>query len=216
MSLAQLSKELTAAGHALARAGLVTAFGHVSTRLDADRLLITPPRPLGELTPDRHLELDLNVSELPGGVPREAWIHIAIARARPDVGAICRAQPPSASPLAATLGSPAPLHGQGALLGPVVPVFPNARLIREPQLGKELAATLGDGFACMLKGNGAVTVGGTIGEAVARMWILEESCRLALAAAAAGVTPATLTEAERNAWAATGPELLERIWDFLK
>lgn len=215
MPIAQLSTELAPAGRALHRAGLVNAFGHVSARIDDGRLLLTPPRPLGELTDDQFTEININVGELPTGVPREAWIHIAIAKARPDVGAICRAQPPSTSAVAATLSAIPPLHGQGALLGPAVPVFQNARLIREPQLGKELAATLGNGYACVLKGNGAVTVGRNVGEAVARMWILEESCRITLAAAAAGLMPVALTEDEQNAWFETGAELLDRIWDYL-
>jgi HCOMODA/2-hydroxy-3-carboxy-muconic semialdehyde decarboxylase len=215
MPIAQLSAELATAGRALHLAGLVNAFGHVSTRIDETKLLLTPPRPLGGLTEDQFIEIDTNVSELPPGVPRETWIHVAIAKARPDVGAICRAQPPSTSAAAAALSAIAPLHGQGALLGPVVPVFQNARLIRDPDLGKQVAATLGDGYACVLKGNGAVTVGRNVGEAVARMWILEESCRLTLAASAAGLMPVALTEEEQNAWFATGAELLDRIWDYL-
>lgn len=197
------------------RAGLVNAFGHVSARIDDKTLLMTPPRPLGELTDDQFTEIDINVGELPTGCPREAWIHVAIAKARPDVSAICRAQPPSTSAVAAALSAIVPLHGQGALLGPVVPVFQNARLIRESKLGKELATTLGDGYACVLKGNGAITVGRNVGEAVARMWILEEACRITLAASAAGLMPVALTEDEQNAWFATGAELLDRIWNYL-
>jgi HCOMODA/2-hydroxy-3-carboxy-muconic semialdehyde decarboxylase len=60
-----------------------------------------------------------------------------------------------------------------------------------------------------------VTAGRNVGEAVARMWILEESCRLTLAAAAAGLMPVALTEEEQNAWFATGAELLDRIWAYL-
>jgi HCOMODA/2-hydroxy-3-carboxy-muconic semialdehyde decarboxylase len=176
--------------------------------------MITPPQPLGRLTEGPFPELPLETRSLPFGVPREAWIHLAIATARPDVGAICRAQPPSTSALTAVGISLAPLHGQGALLGSVVPVYPDARLIREPEYGFALADTLGDEYACLLKGNGAVTVGATVGEAVARMWILEESSRLTLQAASAGL-PVPLLHDEQKAWAATGSELLERIWQYL-
>ena len=101
---------------------------------------------------------------MPTGVPREAWIHLAIARRRPDVGAICRAQPATATaaPILA-------LHGQGAFLGPRVPVFSDAILVRDQARGEALAEKLGQAPALLLRGNGAVTVGADIGEAVARM-----------------------------------------------
>src|SRR3954468_6417688 len=118
-SLDSLIEELAEAGHVLDRAGLVTAFGHVSCRLGPDRVLITPPEPLGGLTgAHAFTELDLTDAELPPGVPREAWIHAAIAKRRPDVGAICRAQPPVATALAAAGVPIEPLHGQAPSSAP--------------------------------------------------------------------------------------------------
>jgi HCOMODA/2-hydroxy-3-carboxy-muconic semialdehyde decarboxylase len=208
-----LIEELAQAGPALAAAGLVTAFGHVSART-GDHLLITPPRPPGSIDPaDPGIrKLALDARELPTGIPQDAWMHIAIANARPDVGAVCRAQPPSVTAAAAARIPLVPVHGQGALLGPEVPVHADSRLVREPALGEALAATLGSAFACVIRGNGAITVGRTVGEAVARMWILEETARITLAAGKAFALPAD----EQRAWAATGSELLERIWHYLK
>ncbi|GAA2895936.1 hypothetical protein GCM10020220_102480 [Nonomuraea rubra] len=77
-------RALADAGRVLAAAGLVTAFGHVSARLPADRLLMTPPVPLGTLTPGApYAEIPLDAPGLPANAPREAWIHVEIARARP-------------------------------------------------------------------------------------------------------------------------------------
>ena len=91
------------AARALAAAGLVTAFGHVSVRMGSgegrNSFRITPPKPLGTLRSDEPLqEVPLAGDGLPDGVPKEAWIHRAIYEARPDVGAICRAQPPVRRP----------------------------------------------------------------------------------------------------------------------
>ncbi|MEV4313180.1 class II aldolase/adducin family protein [Actinocrispum sp. NPDC049592] len=215
MSQERLSEQLATAGRVLAQTGLVTAFGHVSARLDAGTLVITPPRPPGRLGPGPYPLLPVRAGELPPDVPREAWIHTAIAAARPDVGAVCRAQPPSVAAASAAGFSLVPLHGQGALLGGCVPVHKDARLVRQPAMGRALADALGDGFACVLKGNGAVTVGATVGEAVARMWILAETSRITLLAACCGGIPLPLSPDEQKAWAATGPELLERIWQYL-
>ncbi|GFE13199.1 hypothetical protein Sgleb_12460 [Streptomyces glebosus] len=208
--------ELAQAGQALAAAGLVTAFGHVSARTEGGSLLITPPRPPGSMTASDtdFTEIAPGTSALPDGVPREAWIHLALAASRPDIGAVCRAQPRAATAAVASGLPLRPLHGQGALLGPQVPVFEDPRLVRDPLRAAALAETMGDGVALVMRGNGAVTVGETVGEAVARMWILEESARLALSATAAG-TPVPLAEADQQAWRATGSELLNRIWQYL-
>ena len=129
------------AARALAAAGLVTAFGHVSARTGSgegrNSFLITPPKPLGTLRSDEPLqEVPLAGDGLPDGVPKEAWIHRAIYEARPDVGAICRAQPPVATAVASAGLPMRVLHGHAAFLGrrclyTATPVsFANARQAR--------------------------------------------------------------------------------------
>jgi HCOMODA/2-hydroxy-3-carboxy-muconic semialdehyde decarboxylase len=212
----QLAAELVAGGHALHRAGLVTAFGHVSCRVAADRLLITPPVPLGRLNSQGEwTELDLDAATLPTGVPKEAWIHLAIARRRPDVGAICRAQPPVATALASAGVPIVPLHGQGAFLGAQVPVFDDAVLVRDEARAVSLAERLGDEPALLLRGNGAVTIGADVGEAVARMWVLEASAQMNSVATSAG-TPMPLSADEQAAWRGVSTEILGRIWADLR
>jgi HCOMODA/2-hydroxy-3-carboxy-muconic semialdehyde decarboxylase len=209
-------EELTEAGRALAAAGLVTAFGHVSTRVGEQELLITPPRPLGRLTAQGPwARLSVTAAELPAGCPKEAWIHLAIANRRPDVGAICRAQPEVATALASTDVRVLALHGQGTFVGSPVAVFDDACLIRDRLRAQQLAEQLGSGSAIVLRGNGAVTVGKDVGEAVARMWVLEASARMNSVAAAAG-TQRPLSAAEQVKWLATEPELLQRIWRDLR
>src|SRR5215203_5139798 len=71
--------------------------------------------------------------------------------------------------------------------------------VRDQDRADALADRLGQAPALLLRGNGAVTVGASIGEAVARMWVLEASARMNLVAAAAG-TPAALPDHEQAAW----------------
>ena len=211
-----MNTELADAGRVLAAAGLVTAFGHVSLRVGDDRLLMTPPVPLGTLGPDtQYAEVMLDATDLPDGTPREAWIHLEIARARPGVRAICRAQPPTATALASAGVPILPLHGQGAFLGPEVPVFDDATLVRDRARGRALAERLGQAPALIMRGNGAVTVGESVGQAVALMWVLEASARMNATATASG-TPTPLTPAEQEAWRAVRSELSNRIWSYLR
>lgn len=195
--------EVIPAARALARHGLVDAFGHVSARV-GQTFAMTAPEPLG--TVDRLLQIPLDADELPDGAPKEAWIHAGIYRVRPDVGGICRAQPASVN-AAVTIRA---RHGQGAFVGGDVPVHDDATLVRTRELGATVAATLGDGDAIVLRGNGAVTVASRPGIAMALMHVLEASARINLAGNA---TP--LSDAEYASWRAAAPDLLDRLWAHL-
>ncbi|MBA4116726.1 MAG: class II aldolase/adducin family protein, partial [Rubrobacter sp.] len=200
----------------LAATGLVTAFGHVSAREEGqESFLITPPKPLGSLEPDESLlEVSLADGELPEGVPREAWVHWAIYNARPDVGGICRAQPPISTAVTSAGIPIRPLHGQGAFLGEEVPVYDDARLIRSRQAGETLAEDLTNAGGIVMRGNGAVTVGSSVGAAAARMWVLEVSAEINRTAAAG--KPQVLNEEEFSYWESVSEEILSRIWAYLK
>ncbi|MGH3149707.1 MAG: class II aldolase/adducin family protein [Streptosporangiaceae bacterium] len=207
--------EVAEAGRVLSRLGLVTAYGHVSARA-GDSMLITPAADLASVTAAAVLEVPLSVvaGALPAGVPAEAWIHLALYRARPDVGAIARAQPASAFAAAATTTSLVPWHGQAAWLGESVPVHDSATLLRTPELAERAARRLGPGEALLLRGNGAVTLGATPGLAVARMWLLSAACEIYLAARGGPVT--RLSAEEIASWRAVGDELLPRLWLHLR
>lgn len=210
-----MTGELWAAGRVIAAEGLVNAFGHISTRLDERTMAITPPVALGTLNPSSACDrVDLEATELPPGTPKEAWIHVAIYRARRDVGAICRAQPEYATALASAGVPIRPLHGQGSFLGSEVPVFGDSRLVRDLARAEALAATLGAADGLVMRGNGAVTVGASLAEAVGRMWVLEKSARMNSIAASAGAA-VPLPAEEQDAWRATSAELLGRIWTYL-
>jgi len=217
------------AANVLARLGLVTAFGHVSARA-GEVMLITPAADLADVTASQVIAVPLTAAPpLPAGVPAEAWAHLALYRARPDVAAIARAQPASGFAAAATTTSLVPLHGQAAWLGESVPVHDSAALLRSPELAERAARTLPSGEAVLLRGNGAITLGATPGLAVARMWVLAAACEVYLAARGAlgfrettgtgfdtpySVTP--LSADEIASWRAAGDELLPRLWHHLR
>ena len=103
------------------------------------------------------------------------------------------------------------LHGQGAWLGASVPVHDSALLMRSADLAARAARSLPEGEALLLRGNGALTLGGTPGVAVTRMWLLSVACDTFLAARPAGpVQP--LSAAEIASWRAVQDELLPRLW----
>jgi HCOMODA/2-hydroxy-3-carboxy-muconic semialdehyde decarboxylase len=209
--------EVAEAANVLARLGLVTAYGHVSARAE-NAMLITPAADLATVTESGIIAVPLEATPpLPAGVPAEAWVHLALYRARPDAAAIARAQPASGFAAAATTTSPrglVPLHGQAAWLGESIPVHDSAFLLRSPELAERAVRSLPAGEAMLMRGNGAITLGAAPGLAVARMWVLATACEVYLAALGTFVTP--LSADEIASWRAVGDELLPRLWQHLR
>jgi len=195
------------AARVLAALGLVDAYGHVSVR-DGDALLITPPTALDQAHGDALGPVPVDVTELPPEAPPETWLHLAIYRARPDIGAIARGQPEATLAIGADHDELAPLHGQAAWLGRRIPIHPVPRLLRTAELASAAATTLGDADAMVLRGNGAVTTGTDPGTAVARMHLLAVTCRVHATAR----HPVPLDEDDITAWRAAAPPLLARLW----
>jgi len=174
--------EVAAVARTLARMGFVHAFGHVTCRSPGGVLLTPTSSPLATLDPGDVLELDRAGRLLHGAaarLPLEAPMHLAIYARREDVGAVCRAHAPATAAWACT-GTPPPLlHGFGGMVEPVA-VWDDPDLIASEQAAAEVAATLGEAPALLLRGNGGLTVGATLDEALVRAWCLEDRCRIAL------------------------------------
>jgi HCOMODA/2-hydroxy-3-carboxy-muconic semialdehyde decarboxylase len=174
---------------------------------------ISPAADLAVIGAGHVIEVSGDAVALPVGAPAEAWAHLAIYRARPDVAAIARAQPPSAFAAAAAGKALHPLYGQACWLGETVPVHDDARLLRSRALAEAAAEALPGGEALLLRGNGAITVGASPGLAVARMWLLAAACQVWTTTPAA--ERRALSSTEIASWRAVGDELLPRLWAHL-
>jgi len=175
--------EVAMAARMLARMGFVHAFGHVSGRGPRGVLLTPTSPPLGTLDPADVLELDRAggvLRRLAAHRPLEAPMHLAIYERREDVGAVCRIHSPATAAWACTGRPPPLLHGFGGIVEPVT-VWDDPDLVASEQVAAEAAGTLGEAPALLLRGNGALTVGATLDQALARAWCLEDRCRIALA-----------------------------------
>ena len=81
------------AARALARAGLVHAYGHCSARIDDRYLLVCAAKPMGTIAAGEAGTIVPIIGTLPEGVLGEVRAHQAIYQRRPDVGAVCRIMP---------------------------------------------------------------------------------------------------------------------------
>jgi HCOMODA/2-hydroxy-3-carboxy-muconic semialdehyde decarboxylase len=193
--------EVAAAARVLAGLGFVHAFGHVSARgPDGEGVLLTPTSPpLGALTAGDLLELEAGgrlLRDQAARMPIEVPMHLAVYAGRADVGAVCRIHAPATAAWASIGAAPPLLHGFGGMVEPVA-VWDDPDLIATKAAARRVAAVLGNAPALLLRGNGGLTVGATLDEALARAWCLEDRCRIALAAGDRA-RPLTRAELERR------------------
>jgi len=152
---------------------------------------------------------------LPAGALPEVIAHQCIYERRPDVGGIARFQSPNLVALSALGRTPRALHGFGAYFAPGPPLHADPRLVREAAAAEALTGLLGSGCAVVMRGNGAITVGTTIEEAVALAWYLEDAARVELAVLGTGLGAMEYTDAEVRDRAVNTGRLLERMWDWM-
>jgi ribulose-5-phosphate 4-epimerase/fuculose-1-phosphate aldolase len=196
-------------------------WGHVSHRDPDGRGVWIKAGPCGfdEVTDDDVILIDSHGERLRGehAVPYEYPIHTEILSARPDVAAVVHVH----SPYAIALGVSG--HSLGVFSNAAGPFARDgvARfdrpvgLINTPELGAELARSLGAGRAALLIAHGTVAVGTSVATAVTTAILLERACRLQILVAAAG-GPALECPEPRGRYAHTESDrYLMRTWEHL-
>ncbi|WP_423751447.1 class II aldolase/adducin family protein [Salinirarus marinus] len=182
-------RDVCAYGRRLADEGLTTGTGgNLSARVD-DRLVVSPSGvPYGEMSPS-----DVPVVTLAGdrvGDGREPSVeldvHLAVCRARDDVGGVVHTHSPYATTFA-SLREPIPaVHYLVAAAGGPVPVAPYARF-GTTDLAANVVETLGSPRdACLLANHGVVAVGDSLADAFETAVAVEYCARIAHQAAAIG------------------------------
>lgn len=218
--LQQLKNEVVSACRILSREKLVQGFGHVSARIiDSDLFIITPRISLALVTEAELLTMNLDGDLVAGDhpAPFEAALHAAIMRMKPQVNAITRIHARVANIFSVTDRKLEPVHNHGSFFAGGVPVFYRPDLISTAQLGEEVASTIGDHPAVLLRGNGQVTVGRTVPEAVMMAIYLEEAAEILYGAVQIGTPiPLTIDEAAKRQVEALPPVDLERAWNYFK
>ncbi|MDH3443486.1 MAG: class II aldolase/adducin family protein [Deltaproteobacteria bacterium] len=220
VSLDQLKKDVVSACRILSHKKLVEGFGHVSARIPQSNQFIITPRISLALVQEHHLlTMNLDGKVLEGGdtPPFEAWLHTAIMKAKPWVNAVARIHARVSNMFSVTDRKLEPVHNHGSFFAAGVPVYATPDLIATDRLGQEVAATMGDQPAVLLRGNGQVTVGRTIPEAVMMAIYLEEAAEILFGALQIGKPiPLTLHESAKRQVEALPPVDLERAWNYFK
>lgn len=208
-------EQVQQAAKALAGAGLVHAYGHVSIRLTPSHFLVSAPHPPGCIG-DAPGTVCKTGEALPEGVLGEVRIHRELYERRPDINAVCRIMPPALMALSTQGIVPRPRHGIGAYFDKL-PLWGDPRLLRDDAAASRLVAQMDGSSAIVMRGNGAVVAAGTIEMAVTLSWFLEDAARIERDIRAMGLAPDTglLDSAEiddRQVWSGG---VAERMWEWL-
>lgn len=186
--LPELRHDVALANRISHRAGLSTAYGHISARIPGTDRFLIPTRASPALAQaDRLVVLDVEGNWIEGeGTPNtEFWIHARIYKARPDVGSVAHVHAPACVVLGQTGQSVRVMHNSAAVFSDGVPVFDRPGLIRSRELGDAVAECLGSRRAMLLRGHGANVADVNVRRVAALACFLEEAADYQLRALAA-------------------------------
>jgi L-fuculose-phosphate aldolase len=193
-------------------------WGHVSVRDPEGRGLWLKGSNLGfdEVKESDVILLSWDGEILEGSAGRhvEYPIHTEIMRGRSDVNAVVHTHPLYSISFAAT-GRPllALSHEACHFVPPDITRFiKTGDLIRTPELGRDLAECIAERNAVLIPHHGIVTVGTTLGRAVAAATHLERACQIALLAGE-GAQPSSDEEALQKR--ERSERHLAMAWDYL-
>lgn len=228
MSIKGLIDDLVSANHILFKEGVVDGFGHVSVRDGRNPECFLLARSIAPATVRARDVMEFGMDGEPlsprGRKPYlERYIHSEIYRARPDVIAVVHSHSPALIPFGITGTSLKPVFHMSGFLGAAPPIFEireaggpaTDMLIRDRKLGAALARSLGPASFALMRGHGAVAVGGTLKQAVYRAIYAEANARLQSEAMRLG-TVNYLNDQEAANAARTIDGVIERPWELWK
>jgi ribulose-5-phosphate 4-epimerase/fuculose-1-phosphate aldolase len=220
----ELRRQVAQAGRILGANGHDDyVWGHASVRDPDGRGVWMKRSGLGfeEVGPEDVLLVgpDGDVLEGDGPCHIEWPIHTEVIAARADVGAVVHSHPPHCIALGASGAPLQPVSHAGTLfVPPDVPRFDRtAELVVTRDLGREVAAALGDGRALLLVNHGIVAVGSDLPDAVCAAVLLEKAAHQQLLVEGFGGASRWSDDEEALAKRATvwSPRQLQALWEYL-
>ncbi|HEY8691992.1 MAG TPA: class II aldolase/adducin family protein [Chloroflexota bacterium] len=199
----KLKAKVAATVRLLHMEGIVNYSGHVSARLPDGRGFIIQPYVQSRisLTAEHLLELDFDLNHLPGSpeteMPIETRIHSEILRARPDVQAVVHTHSELAAAFTLADAKLVPMKGHAKRWASGIPIHADPTHIKTKQQGEELAATLGQHQAALLRAHGGICVAESVEALLIDAVHFEENARAQVQALAIGpLLPLTNDELE--------------------
>ena len=216
-SLDALKEKMVLVCKALQKQRLLDGYGHVTARLPDGRILSTPHMPPGKVTVRDLIILDREGNKLEGaGEPNgETPMHTSIYKARPDVECILHYHPDELVVVAAAGQEIKVIANCAVHFHRGTPIYDSPLLIRNHTLGDQVAATLGDRTAVLLRGHGGTVVASNLDMLLRRGVDFVKSARIQIMAAPLGqVKTHSKEECEQMAAGHDRPDASRRHVDF--
>ena len=215
--MTDVQRDVAIATRVLAVLGLFDMHGHISIRegdvmyicdRSASRLTV----PLDQIAAVRISDGERLSKAVP---PSETALHLAAYRAKPEIGSAAHYHPLHATAFAVA-GKPLEVASNaGAYFGGTIPVHDNPELIRSDALGAPVTKDMGAASAVLLRGHGALVVGGDVQECVTAALYLEESAqRNHLAAQLGGIKTYSKDEIRRVREMLASHFVIEKTWVY--
>jgi ribulose-5-phosphate 4-epimerase/fuculose-1-phosphate aldolase len=222
-----LLMDLVAANRILAMEGVLDGYGHVSVRSDKHPERFYMSRSVAPQLVKVSDLMEHGPDSEPVGDDRrpylERFLHGEIYRQRPDVMAIVHSHSDAVIPFSITKSAMKPVYHMASFLYTGVPVFEirktrkeNDLLIRDNELGQELAKSLGKCSCVLMRGHGMTVVGDSLPEVVFRAVYTQTNARLQTAAGQLQGPIEFLSEEEGKRATATNRGTVERPWELWK
>ena len=223
----RLLDELVLANRILDRLGVIDGYGHVSVRdpKQPEHFFLARALAPALVTADDIMAYDLNaapVEQRDRLMYAERFIHGEIFRARPDVHAVVHSHSPSVIPFSVSRTTLKPVYHMASFIPQAVPVFEIREaagmtdlLIRNNDLGKALARTLGQHTVALMRGHGDVVVGPNVRIATIRAVYTELNARTQTIALQLG-GPINYVSNEEGALRDQRASDVARVWEFWK
>jgi ribulose-5-phosphate 4-epimerase/fuculose-1-phosphate aldolase len=182
--------------------------GHVSVRVPGNDSFIIKGRGPGEVALRYTQPGDLVVCDFEGNKvegrddltpPGETPIHLEVLKARPDVNCVVHVHPSTVVLFTITNKELLPVIGAYdpealKLVLDGIPRYPRSILISTPQLGQDLAQTLGSKSVCLMRGHGITACGASVQQATITAWRLNGLADMNYRAALLGTPEPILPE----------------------
>ncbi len=221
MNLKELKETLAYSCNILAREGhWDNILGHVSVRIPKQDKILMKPHSFGfeEIRPQHIIVCNLDGKKIEGRYERhsEIFIHTEIFKARPDVNCVVHSHPPYATAFGSLQQPLRPISHEGSIFNDGLPLFDyTTALIRSPELGREVAKTLGSCRGTLMKNHGVTVVGSSVQEATLYAVFLEKAARIQLLATASGEPSWTSDEEAKVKFEQIyTPHRLGSMWDY--
>lgn len=163
--------------------------------------------------------LDFDGNKLYGdGVVHVEWpLHGEILRARPDLEVVGHTHPIHATTFSSTEAPLLPVAHDGAMFGDTLPYYTGtSALIDSPQLGRDVAESLGGAAAILMRNHGITYCGATAAKATLVGIFVEKACRAQLLVAASNLPWSSPEgdELEIKTEQLAAPNLRQAFWDY--